>query len=122
MRNTKENPLIRDSDKYSGEYSYDETKQKVSGCPARAGTITSFVKVIKAKGRQKGEAATRNHAEAMTIEDMKTVMDWSEVQVSSAKLEASAADASRTTAELSSMLQHGMMRAFMSSGYTLWTR
>ncbi|KAJ7225060.1 hypothetical protein B0H12DRAFT_1205286 [Mycena haematopus] len=56
--------------KYSGAYLK----------PARAPEIESFLKCIKTKARKKGAAATRNHAEAMTIEDIRKIMEYSEAE------------------------------------------
>ncbi|KAJ7665394.1 hypothetical protein DFH06DRAFT_1390895 [Mycena polygramma] len=67
-----------DGDKYAGEYHYDEENEKVKGCPARAGIVASLVKIIKIRDNAKGAAATRNHAEAISAEDMKIMMNWSE--------------------------------------------
>ncbi|KAJ7920082.1 hypothetical protein B0H13DRAFT_1867987 [Mycena leptocephala] len=66
--------------KYAGDYSYDGETGKVTGCPARVPEIEAFMKCIKSKSRVKGEAATRRHAEATTIEDMRKMMGWSESQ------------------------------------------
>ncbi|KAJ7812413.1 hypothetical protein B0H13DRAFT_1665854 [Mycena leptocephala] len=104
--------------KYSGSYLYDEETEKVRGNPARSPEIESFVKCIKNKARKKGAAATRRHAEAMTIEDMRNIFKWSESECPSQKLESKPA----SLEERILMIKHGMMRGFLSSGYTLWTR
>ncbi|KAJ7923960.1 hypothetical protein B0H13DRAFT_1864427 [Mycena leptocephala] len=85
--------------KYSGSYSYDEETEKN-------------------KARKKGAAATRRHAEATTIEDMRNIFKWSESECPSQKLESEPA----SLEERILMIKHGMMRGFLSSGYTLWTR
>jgi hypothetical protein len=114
----------RDGDKYAGPYSYDEEADKVKGCPARAGIVHSLVNIVKVRGAQKGEAATRNHAEAISAEDMKVMMDWSESVCPSSKIadvvKAGVAPTDAATRLL--YLKHGMMCAFGSSGFTLWTR
>ncbi|KAJ6587601.1 hypothetical protein DFH09DRAFT_1245331 [Mycena vulgaris] len=104
--------------KYNGEYSYDEETEKVHGNPGRAPDIQSFVKCIKTKARVKGAAVTRHHAEATTIEDMHMMMQWSESECTSQKLLGKPEHA----ADLLLMMKHGMMRAFLSTGYLLWTR
>ncbi|KAJ7508230.1 hypothetical protein B0H11DRAFT_2169261 [Mycena galericulata] len=114
----------RDEDKYAGEYHYDEETEKVTGCPARAGIVQSLLKAIKVRAKEKGTAATRNHAEAISAEDMKVMMDWSESVCPSSKLaeavKSGVAPRDRATRNL--LLKHGMMRAFSASGFTLWTR
>ena len=52
----------------------------VTGCPARAPVVVKTLKAIKTKSRVKGASATRQHAEAMTIEELTYVMEWSEAQ------------------------------------------
>ena len=60
-----------------GAYSFDEVSGVVSGCPARAPSVKSVVQVVKTRSLSKGAAATRNHAEAMTIEEIQKLMEWS---------------------------------------------
>ncbi|KAJ7042105.1 hypothetical protein C8F04DRAFT_1031060 [Mycena alexandri] len=113
-----------DSDKYAGEYHYDEELDKVSGCPARAGIVASLVKIIKIRDTEKGAAATRNHAEAISADDMKVMMDWSESICPASKLieAVKMGVAPQDLAERLLLLKHGQMRAFGSSGFNLWTR
>ncbi|KAJ7916440.1 hypothetical protein B0H13DRAFT_2231652 [Mycena leptocephala] len=98
---------------------YDEKTDTVTGCPARAPEVQALLKCIKNKSRIKGEAATRRHAEATTIEDMQKIMAWSEGQCPLAELEKCKP---KDVAALLLLLKHRMMRAFLSSGYCLWTR
>ncbi|KAK7057802.1 hypothetical protein R3P38DRAFT_3546631 [Favolaschia claudopus] len=113
-----------DGDKYAGEYHWNDETNKVTGCPARAGIVKSLVKIIKIRDGEKGAAATRNHAEAMSVEDMTCLMNWSESVCPTAKLvEATKAGIAPTVlAERILLLKHGLMRGFASSGFTLWTR
>ncbi|KAJ7795219.1 hypothetical protein B0H14DRAFT_2532529 [Mycena olivaceomarginata] len=111
--------VILPGGKYAGAYQYDEDTDKVTGCPARAPEIQAFLKCIKNKSRIKGEAATRRHAEATAIEDMQKMMRWSESQCATEKVEKCQP---KDVAELLLFLKHAMMRAFLSSGYCLWTR
>jgi hypothetical protein len=76
------------------------------------------MKCIKNKARAKGAAVTRHHAEATTIEDIRAMMEWSGSECPNEKLE----NAPKTQEELELMIKHGQTRAFLSSGYTLWTR
>ncbi|KAK6992360.1 hypothetical protein R3P38DRAFT_3373026 [Favolaschia claudopus] len=59
----------------------------------------------------------------MSVEDMKTFMAWSEsVRPKSKLVEATKAGIAPTApAERLLLLKHGLMRAFVSSGFTLWT-
>ncbi|KAK7050285.1 hypothetical protein R3P38DRAFT_3606265, partial [Favolaschia claudopus] len=113
-----------DGDKYAGEYRWNEETNKLTGCPARAGIVTSLVKIIKIRDSEKGAAATRNHAEAMSVEDMTTLMNWSESICPTSRLvDATKAGIPPTAlAERLLLLKHGLMRGFASSGFTLWTR
>ncbi|KAJ7604103.1 hypothetical protein DFH06DRAFT_1255244 [Mycena polygramma] len=95
------------------------SKSTAEGLHARAPQIQSLVKCIKNKSRVKGEAATRRHAEATTIEDMRAMMSWSESQCSADDLEKCAP---KDLQALLVLLKHGMVRSFLSSGYNLWTR
>ncbi|KAJ6497259.1 hypothetical protein DFH09DRAFT_945625 [Mycena vulgaris] len=113
-----------DGDKYAGEYHYDETTEKVTGCPARAGIVQSLVKVIKVRAVEKGAAATRNHAEAMSAEDMASMMDWSTSTFPSSKLTEAVKTgvAPDDPATLILVIKHALMQAFSSSGFNLWPR
>jgi len=73
--------------------------------------------VIKTKSGVKGAAATHHHAEAMRIEELKKLMRWSEVQCPSQMLEQVAQDLDKLTL----VVKHGLMRGFMTTGFTLWT-
>lgn len=96
----------------------------MSGCPARAGIVASLVKIIKIRDTEKGAAATRNHAEAISADDMKVMMDWSESICPASKLTEAVkmGVAPQDLAERLLLLKHGQMRAFGSSGFNLWTR
>jgi hypothetical protein len=107
----------RAGDKYRGEYHLDDATGQVTGCPARAYTIKQLVRLIRVRDKQKGAAATRHHAEAMKIEDLTTIIKWSDFMVPPEN----AAANSLSMAE-AMPLKHFMMRAFLTSGFTLWTR
>lgn len=110
----------RDGDRYAGEYSLDESTGQVRGCPARAPSVKALVRSVKTRAKTKGESATRNHADAITIEEMKAIMEWSERECPNELLATiSGVD---DIGELRRRLEHGFMRAFMSSVFTLWTR
>jgi hypothetical protein len=109
----------RDGDTFAGPYSFDKETETVKGCPARSSIIRSYIKVIGSKSGAKGAAAaTRHHAEAMKIEELKKIMQWSETQYPS---EMSAAEP-KDINELMLAVEHTMMRAFITTGFNLWTR
>jgi hypothetical protein len=77
---------------------------------------------IKTRSRAKGAAATRQHADAMTIEDLRTMMQWSENECPSSKIEPENGSLVKDVEQLQILTKHAMMRAFSSSAFTLWTR
>ncbi|KAF8886647.1 hypothetical protein CPB85DRAFT_1258454 [Mucidula mucida] len=82
---------------YQGPYSYD----------ARNGGVT----------------ATRNHTEAITIEEMKQAMEWSFSVCSEVLITRFIrGDSTLTVEERSNVIEHAFMRAFTSTSFTLWTR
>ena len=75
--------------------------------------------MIASKSGAKGAAAAvRHHAEAMGLEELKKVIQWSEKVYPSEKL----AEGPKDISELMLSVEHTMMRAFKTSGFTLWTR
>lgn len=70
------------------------------------------------KNRDKASGDTRNHAEAMSAEEMKKMMQWSEGHVSGDPAELKFDN----TEDLVAAGKHYLMRAFATSGFTLWTR
>lgn len=59
----------RDEQMYAGAYALDKATSIVTGCPARAPAIHDLMKAVKTRAGTKGAAATRKHAEAMSLED-----------------------------------------------------
>lgn len=128
--------LVRDEDKYAGEYKLDEKTKQVSGCPARAPCVLEIKKSVQTRGKTK--AATRKHAEALTIEDIKKLMQWSERTCSNGQIEQvlsqetdeggrsyfdrANSEKPLTVDEIQAVFNHGFMRGFMTSAFTLWTR
>ena len=49
----------------------------MKGCPARASNVKAVVHSVKTREKSKGAGATRNHAEAMTLEELRQLMEWS---------------------------------------------
>ncbi|KAF5386085.1 hypothetical protein D9615_002449 [Tricholomella constricta] len=105
---------------YAGPYRIDKTTGKITGCPARAPLVTDLVKAVKTKGKKKGADATRHHAEAMPIEDLQKLMRFSEDACPHDQLEATANnDILGCSKEI---VEHGFLRGFASTAFTLWTR
>lgn len=128
----------RDGDKYAGEYrGYDEDRNRVVGCPARSRAIRGMLRVIKNKNGIRGANTIRNHAEAMRVEQLARIMAWSEKVCPLADIEDlvstdlaenmganESGEVMLATMKRVSMLtiKHVLMRAFMSTAFTLWTR
>ncbi|KII93126.1 hypothetical protein PLICRDRAFT_70704, partial [Plicaturopsis crispa FD-325 SS-3] len=103
------------NEKYRGPYTCSDDGV-VSGNPARAAGITDIIDSIKHKAGADG--GHRNHADALTIEHMEKIMAWSEGQYpgnADWSTLASIDDVRHAT-------KHLMMRAFLTSGFTIWTR
>ena len=95
----------------------------VKGCPARAPPVKALLRLVQVRAKQKGAAATRLHVEAMKLKDLETILDWSESQCPIETAQAFCT--SRTGSpqiDHATSLKHVMMRAFLSSGFTLWMR
>ena len=80
--------------------------------------MTSLLHAIKIRASVKGAAATRQHAEAISIEEIQTLMQWSERTCPNELLEMPVPDVET----LMFRLEHALMRAFVTSAFTLWTR
>ena len=108
--------LTRDNDRYRGPYVYNEDRDRVSGNPALSAQVQDILHTIENKSRAAG--GSRDHADAMTIESMRKMMEWSERECPSSWR----AQDIKDLATLLNVSKHFLMRAFMSSGFTLWTR
>ncbi|EDQ99570.1 uncharacterized protein LACBIDRAFT_316329 [Laccaria bicolor S238N-H82] len=107
-----------DGDKYAGNYQFDDKTGEVKGCPARAPAVMAVLHAVKVRAAEKGHAAVRNHAEAITIEEVKKIMEWSEKTCPDDLLTLPVEDLET----LMFHAEHALMRAFISSAFTLWTR
>ncbi|KAF8071961.1 hypothetical protein FPV67DRAFT_1411251 [Lyophyllum atratum] len=107
-----------DGDTYDGPYSYDKATDTVRGCPADSIIIKDLIDSLKLKETADGTSADRAHAVAMTIEDLEQIIDWSEKEFPSE----AANDEPTTTEERKLRATHLMMRAFLSTAFTLWAR
>ena len=112
----------RDGQKYANSYSYDEATDKVSGCPARAPSVDAIREAVKTRSGVKGAAASRQHAEALSLEELQKLMRWSEKECPHEMVTPERAQTARDLEELQVLTKHGLMRAFSSSAFTLWTR
>src|SRR6266550_8645754 len=106
--------------RFAGPYQFDEAMGTVTGCPARAPVVVKTLKAIKTKSRMKGASATRQHAEAMTMEELTYAMEWSEAQCPVSLL-GTPVDAKDTKRQYH-IVRHSLLRALFSTGFTLWTR
>ncbi|KAF4586434.1 hypothetical protein AB1N83_010834 [Pleurotus pulmonarius] len=106
--------------KFAGEYKYNETTHAVLGCPARAMSVKTLLTAVRNKSNAKGAAANRNHAEAMSIEDLRRIMQWSEKCCPSSWFEV--AEKPANVAEVVLMAKHSLFRAFATTGFNIWTR
>ncbi|KAK0470116.1 uncharacterized protein EV420DRAFT_1616462 [Desarmillaria tabescens] len=108
-----------DGQKYAGNhYHFDKSTGIVTGNPARAPSVKEYIKCINTKSSAKGAAAVRHHADAMRIEDLIKIIEYSKHECSCEELEKSTVSAQ----ELMQMIKYGLARAFFTLGFTLWTR
>ncbi|KAL0564527.1 hypothetical protein V5O48_017518 [Marasmius crinis-equi] len=104
--------------KFIGTYKFEEETGIVTGNPARAPSVQDLMTSIRNTVRS--DSTTRNHAEAMSYQDMEKWMAWSEKMVPDAL--ADHPELLATREKLLEVGKHLMMRAFAASGFTLWTR
>lgn len=76
---------------------------------------------VKKRDRDGGAAATRNHADAITIEEIRTLYQYSMEQCPQALVKRFL-HGNVNSAEYELVQGHVMMRAFISTAFTLWTR
>uniref|UniRef100_A0A0W0F1H6 Uncharacterized protein n=1 Tax=Moniliophthora roreri TaxID=221103 RepID=A0A0W0F1H6_MONRR len=106
--------------KYKGSYEYDENTGSVKGNPACAPAVQMLIKSIK--NGLGGDKTTRNHAEAITYEDMVQWMMWSEGVMPNAHAYWTDWVCMTSSEQLLQVMKYLMMHVFASSGFTLWTR
>ncbi|EDR02961.1 uncharacterized protein LACBIDRAFT_331983 [Laccaria bicolor S238N-H82] len=78
----------------------------------------AVIHAVKVRAVEKGHAASRNHAKLIMIEEMKKIIDWSEKMCPDDLLTLPVKDLET----LMFRAEHALMRAFISSAFTLWTR
>ncbi|KAF9064210.1 hypothetical protein BDP27DRAFT_1384789 [Rhodocollybia butyracea] len=80
------------------------------------------MKFIKTREAAKGVEATRNHAEAMTVEDIEAMVAWSESVCPKSAVDLVLAGSDQNAEHVILVIKHTFLRGFLSSGFTLWTR
>ncbi len=71
-------PVCRDNDTYRGSYRYNTFTDTVTGNPASSAWVQDMLQALKNKSRANG-AGGRNHAEAMLIENLRKLLNWSTI-------------------------------------------
>ncbi|KAG1895005.1 uncharacterized protein F5891DRAFT_984589 [Suillus fuscotomentosus] len=106
-------------------YHCNEVTGVVTGNPALSAAVQDMMEILK--NNEGAEGGTRNHASAMTIEDMQKLMSWSYDQCPD-KLVSQIYQCLRTgevldIADVVLAQHHLMVRAFSTTGFTtIWTR
>ena len=76
------------------------------------------MKAVKTRAGTKGAAATRKHAEVMSLEDLQKVMRWSEKQCPKEFFD----NTSSSPQSVAFMNTHGLMRALCPTLFVLMLR
>jgi len=76
------------------------------------------MKAVKTRAATKGAAATRKHAEAMALEDLQKIMEWSEGKCLNEMFD----NAPSHPDSVALMNLHGLMRALYPSLFVLMLR
>jgi hypothetical protein len=79
------------------------------------------LKAVKTRAAKKGQSWDRHHAEAMAIEDMQQIMGWSEKTCPHSMLDSPNLKVADNEA-IKVLDKHGLMRAFATTAFTLFTR
>ena len=96
----------------------------MTGNPALSAAVQDMMEILK--NNEGAEGGMRNHASAMTIEDMRKLMTWSYDQCSD-ELVSRIYQCLQTggvldIADVVLAQRHLMVRAFSTTGFTIWTR
>ncbi|KIK34503.1 hypothetical protein CY34DRAFT_17678 [Suillus luteus UH-Slu-Lm8-n1] len=109
---------------YCGPYHCDEGTGVVTGNPALSAAAQDMMEVLK--NNEGAEGGSRNHASAMTIEDMQKLMAWSYSQCPDGIVShIHQSIEGRSTLEAADVIlaqRHLMVCAFSPTGITIWTR
>ncbi|KAF7793056.1 hypothetical protein EIP86_004161 [Pleurotus ostreatoroseus] len=116
-----------DSGQYRGRWSYNHETGKATGNPADSPEVEDMMQTIKNRSAAADDA--RDHAEAMTLDDLRKMMNWSLVQCPQELVDsvlAQAVDPDRSSqldvAQILFVSKHLQIRGFFSSAFVLWTR
>lgn len=104
-------------DQFRGDYHYNEVSDMITGNPARAANVQDMLDSIQKKDKASGDA--RNHAQAITIDGMKTFMEWSLKEVPMSAIDQSFDN------DITSLVRcawHFMIRAVATTGFVIWAR
>ncbi|KAG1779265.1 hypothetical protein EV702DRAFT_966351 [Suillus placidus] len=109
---------------FRGPYHCNEATGVVTGNPALSAAVQDMMEILK--NNEGAEGGMRNHASAMTIEDMRKLMSWSYDQCSD-ELVSRIYQCLQTggvldIADMVLAQRHLMVRAFSTTGFTIWTR
>jgi hypothetical protein len=108
---------------YRGPYHCAEDTGIVTGNPALSAAVQDMMEVLKNNEGAKG--GSRNHASAMTIEDMQKLMAWSHSRcpdkVVSHIRQSVEGGSALDMADVILAQRHLMVRAFSATGITIWT-
>ena len=104
----------RDGEQYAGPYSYDEAREEVHGCPARAPAIRSLLKMVKARCAHD----VKKHAEPITIAEMVQIIRWSECITPLRSL----SQQMQQSQDQFLVSKYAFMHAFITTAFTLWAR
>lgn len=109
---------------YRGPYHFDPATGIVTGNPAHSAAAQDMMEVLK--NNEGAEGSSRNHASAMTIEDMQKIMAWSHKQCPDELIcliySQVQTEATLDRDEVNLAQKHLALRAFATTGFTIWTR
>ncbi|KAG1838125.1 hypothetical protein F4604DRAFT_1962174 [Suillus subluteus] len=108
---------------YRGPYHFNPATGIVSGNPAQSAAVQDMMEVLK--NNEGAEGGCRNHASAMTIEDMRKIMAWSYKQCPDELISLIYSQVQSGLPldmdEVISAQKHLVIRAFATTGFTIWT-
>jgi hypothetical protein len=99
---------------------WDSDRNIGRGNPATAPEVKTVVDAVKARDSELGQ---RSHSAAMTKDYMHKIIKWSEHECPNNLITNTLLKPSETTQiEVQRVLKHSFVRAFLTAGWTLWTR
>lgn len=116
--------FLRGDGRYRGRWSCNVETDQIAGNPADSAQVEDLMHMIKNKLR--ASSVTRDHAEAMKIEDLRKMMNWSLQQCPPELVDGLLAQVdSSKPLDVSLVLhvtKHLQIRGFSSSAFVLWMR